>query len=257
MSLATADGPLSAHPADSNYEIEGPAHKIFWHPITRRIRAELAGETVVDTREARLLYETGYRARLYVPLADVRSEAIEPSERTSYCPFKGTASYRTLRVGDRVAEDAVWVYDEPNAETAWLEGYGGVYEDRFDRWLDEEDEVLGHLPDPFHRVDIRHSTRTIRVTGPDLAVLAETSAPLVLSETGIADRIYIPRADVRVDLQRSEKVTVCPYKGTSTYWSAPGAPDVAWSYEHPLAESSLIAGYLSFDGEGIEVTEYR
>src|SRR5882757_11564045 len=92
MSLAIADGPLSAHPADSNYEIEGPAHKIFWHPITRRIRAELAGETVADTREARLLYETGYRARLYVPLADVRSDAVEPSERTSYCPFKGTAS---------------------------------------------------------------------------------------------------------------------------------------------------------------------
>jgi len=62
---------------------------------------------------------------------------------------------------------------------------------------------------------------------------------------------------VRVELERSEKVTVCPYKGTSTYWSAPGVPDVAWSYELPLAESALIAGYVSFDGEGIEVTESR
>ena len=77
MSLATADGPLSAHPADSNYEIEGPAHKIFWHPHTRRLRAELGGETVIDTREARLLYETGIRARLYVPLDDVRQDLIE------------------------------------------------------------------------------------------------------------------------------------------------------------------------------------
>jgi uncharacterized protein (DUF427 family) len=255
MSLATAHGPLSADPADSNYEIEGPAHKIFWHPHSRRLRAELAGETVIDTREARLLYETGIRARLYVPLDDVRQELIESSERTSYCPFKGTASYRTLRSGDRVAHDALWVYDEPNEETAWLDGYAGVYEERFDRWLDEEDEVLGHLPDPFHRVDIRRSSRTIRVIGPDSTVLAESSTPLVVSETGVVDRIYLPRADARVSLERSEKVTVCPYKGRSTYWSAAGSPDVAWSYETPLPEAARLAGYLSFDGEGIEVSE--
>ncbi len=255
MSLATADGPLSAHPADSNYAIEGPAHKIFWHPHTRRLRAEIAGKTVIDTRDARLLYETGIRARLYVPLADVRQDLIEPSELTSYCPFKGTASYRNVRVGDRLVRHALWVYDEPNRETHWLEGYAGVYEERFDRSLDEDDEVLGHLPDPFHRVDIRHSSRTFRVTGSDGTVLAESSAPLIVAETGISDRIYLPRADVRVPLERSDKVTLCPYKGTSTYWSAPGSADVAWSYERPLPESARLAGFVSFDGDGIEVSE--
>jgi uncharacterized protein (DUF427 family) len=255
MSLATSHGPLSAQPADSNYEIEGPAHKIFWHPHTRRLRAELAGVTVIDTRAARLLYETGIRPRLYVPLADVRQDLIEPSETTSYCPFKGTASYRSVRVGDRVATDALWVYDEPNRETHWLDGYAGVYEERFDRSLDEDDEVLGHLPDPFHRVDIRRSSRTFRVLGPDSTVLAESSSPLIVSETGISDRIYLPRADVRVPLERSEKVTVCPYKGTSTYWSVPGTPDAAWSYETPLPESVRLAGYVSFDGDGIEISE--
>jgi uncharacterized protein (DUF427 family) len=255
MSLATADGPLSAHPAESNYEIEGPAHKIFWHPHSRRLRVELGGQTVIDTRAARLLYETGIRARLYVPLADVRQDLIEPSELTSYCPFKGTASYRTVRVGDRVAKDALWVYDAPNRETHWLDGYAGVYEERFDRSLDEDDEVLGHLPDPFHRVDIRRSSRRFRVTGPDSALLAESSSPLIVSETGLADRVYLPRADVRVPLERSEKVTVCPYKGTSTYWSTSGADDVAWSYERPLPESVRLAGYVSFAGEGIEVSE--
>ena len=255
MSLATADGPLSARPADSNYEIEGPAHKIFWHPHTRRLRAELGGETVIDTREARLLYETGIRARLYVPLDDVRQSLIEASELTSYCPFKGTASYRTVRLGDRVAQDALWVYDDPNEETPFLAGYAGVYEERFDRWLDEEDEVLGHLPDPFHRVDIRRSGRAFRVTGPDSTIIAETSAPLIVSETGFTDRIYVPRDDVRIALEPSEKVTVCPYKGRTTYWSAAGAPDIAWSYDTPLPESVRLAGYLSFDGEGIEVSE--
>jgi len=93
------------------------------------------------------------------------------------------------------------------------------------------------------------------VTGPDSALLAESSSPLIVSETGLADRVYLPRADVRVPLERSEKVTVCPYKGTSTYWSTSGADDVAWSYERPLPESVRLAGYVSFAGEGIEVSE--
>jgi uncharacterized protein (DUF427 family) len=115
--------------------------------------------------------------------------------------------------------------------------------------------VLGHLPDPFHRVDIRHSNRKTRVTGPGSKVLAESSSPLIVSETGIRDRLYIPRADVRVALERSEQATVCPYRGTTTYWSAPGCPDAAWSYGAPLPESVRLAGYVSFDGEGIEVSE--
>jgi uncharacterized protein (DUF427 family) len=252
MSLTRGDGPLTREPAESNYTIEGPAHRIFFEPFTRRVRAELAGETVIDTRNARLLHETGIAARLYVPLADVRADRLEPSELTTFCPFKGDATYRSLRVGDRIAQDALWLYEHPIETARWLEGYAGVYMDRFDRWLDEDDEVVGHLPDPYHRVDIRHSSRKVRVTAGD-AVLAETSEPLIVSETGIVDRVYVPRSDVLVELERSERVTACPYKGYSTYWSTSDAPDIAWSYETPLPESLRLAGYVSFDGEGVEV----
>jgi uncharacterized protein (DUF427 family) len=255
MSLTTGNGPLAATPGDSNYAIDSPAHRLFMLPVTRRIRAELGGETVLDTRDARLLYETGYRARLYVPIADFRPGVLLSSERTTFCPFKGAATYRSLRVGERLSEDAIWLYEEPNAETPWLQGYAGVYEERFDRWLDEDEVVLGHLPDPFHRVDIRRTSRTVRVTGSDGSVLAESSAPVLVSETGLADRFYLPRADVLVPLEQSERTWTSPYKGHATYWSAPGAADVAWSYETPTAESQALAGLVSFDGEGIEVTE--
>ncbi len=60
---------------------------------------------------------------------------------------------------------------------------------------------------------------------------------------------------MRVPLEQSEKVTHCPYKGTTTYWSVPGVPDAAWSYDAPLPESMRLAGYVSFDGEGIEISE--
>jgi uncharacterized protein (DUF427 family) len=255
MSLTTGNAPLAATPGDSNYSIESPAHRLFMLPVTRRIRAELNGETVLDTREARLLYETGIRARLYVPVADFRPGALVASEQTTYCPFKGTATYRTVQAGDRRSENAIWVYDEPNPETPWLKGYAGVYEERFDRWLDEDDEFVGALPDPFHRVDIRHTSRHIRVTGPGDVVLADSTAALLVSETSTPDRFYLPRADVKVDLVPGERTWTCPYKGHASYWSAPGAPDVAWSYETPIAESVPLAGYISFDGEGIDVVE--
>jgi uncharacterized protein (DUF427 family) len=93
------------------------------------------------------------------------------------------------------------------------------------------------------------------VTGPDGSLLAESSAPVLVSETGLADRFYLPRADVLVPLEQSERTWTSPYKGHATYWSAPGAADVAWSYETPTAESQALAGLVSFDGEGIEVTE--
>jgi uncharacterized protein (DUF427 family) len=256
MSLTTASGPLAPEPAPSNYSIDGPKHRIAFTDFPRRLRAEIGGETVIDTRAAKLLHETAILARLYVPLADVRADLLRPSDTASHCPFKGDATYRSIAVGDQVSEDALWVYEDPNSETPWLKGYAGVYEDRFDRWLDEDEEISGHVRDPFHRVDARASSRHVRVTGPGGEVLAESEHPLVVSETGIPNRFYIPRSDVRAELERSEKdQTVCPYKGWATYWSAPGAPDIAWSYDEPLDGVAALAGHVSFDGEGIAVEE--
>jgi uncharacterized protein (DUF427 family) len=258
MSLTFGAGPLSRKPADTNYEIDGPAHRIYFHPFGRRVRVELGGEVVVDTLDAHLLHETAILPRLYVPVADIRPGVLEASDTTSHCPFKGDATYRTVRVGDAVAEDGLWLYEHPLPAAPWLAGFAGVYEDRFDRLLDEDDEVVGgHLRDPFHRVDVRHTSRHARVTGPDGAVLAESTRPLLVAETGVRNRFYLPRDDVRADLERSDTPTACPYKGVGTYWHVAGTKDAAWSYEHPPDGATPIAGHVSFDGEGIEVTEVR
>ena len=90
-----------------------------------------------------------------------------------------------------------------------------------DEWYDEDERVEGHLRDPYHRVDVRRSSRHVRVRLNDSdTVLAETSLPLLLSETGLPNRFYIPAEDVRQDLlEPSDTHTVCPYKGTASYWS--------------------------------------
>ncbi|MGQ0479677.1 MAG: DUF427 domain-containing protein [Pseudonocardia sp.] len=251
MTLTRAPGPLAGIDGQlTNYRIDGPRHRLLMHPFPRRVRAELGGQTVLDTRAGVLLHETGLLPQLYLPETDLRAELIERTDHHTHCPFKGDASYYTVRVGDRSAENAVWYYPEPVPEASWLRGYVALYWKAMDRWLDEEEEASGHLPDPFHRVDVRATGRQVRVLAGD-TVLADSTRALLLSETGLPNRYYLPVVDLAEDLLvTSATRTVCPYKGRAGYWSlrldGRELADVAWAYEQPFAEAARIAGYRCF-----------
>jgi uncharacterized protein (DUF427 family) len=257
MTLTQPPGPLSGRPAPANYTIDGPQHKLLLTPFPRRVRGELGGEVVIDTRRAHLLHETGLKPQLYVPLDDVRSDTLERSDHATHCPFKGDASYRSIRVGDRVAENALWVYDEPLERAAWLRGLAGCYLDRIDRWLDEDEPVPG-FRDPYHRVDVRRTGSRVEVRARDQVVAASERA-LLLSETGLPNRFYVPRADVSAPLHGpTETTSVCPYKGVASYLTLelPGGDrldDAAWTYDAPLGDAAAAAGHVSFSGDEIEV----
>lgn len=273
MALTFPPGPLSAQPGEANYRIDGPAHKILLTPTAKRVRVVVGDgrggtATVVDTTRAVLLHETAILPRYYVPLEDVTAQFLVPSDTSTHCPFKGDASYRSVKVGDRVVEDLIWTYETPNPELAGLAGMAGLYlekldmgpgPDQQDAVLEEEQAILGHPRDPFHRVDAWPSSRHVEVvwTRPDgeRVVLADTTAPVGVFETSLPPRWYVPVADVRTDLLRdSETLTVCGYKGVATYRSLVDGPDdVAWGYEDPLAEAAPLPGHLSFWGDDITV----
>jgi len=164
-----------------------------------------------------------------------------------------------LAAGGRAAENAIWSYPEPNEEASWLRGYAGFYWGAMDEWYDEDERVEGHFRDPYHRVDVRRSSRPVRVLLGEV-VLAETTRPLLLSETGLPNRFYIPAADVRQDLlEESDTHTLCPYKGTASYWTVSAGDrklaDAVWSYPQAEGDSAAVSGYLSFlhDDLSIEV----
>jgi uncharacterized protein (DUF427 family) len=257
MGLTFSDGPLSPHaPQTVNYRVDGPAHKLLMHPYPRRIRAVVGGRAVLDTVDAVLVHETALKPRLYVPEEDVDASAFVPSEHTTHCPFKGDASYRSLQVGDRVVENALWAYPEPIDSAPWLKGYASLYWEAADEWFDEDEQIFG-ITDPFHRVDVRSSSRHVQVLAGDV-VVAESSTPTLVAETGLPNRWYLSPDDVRVALEPTATQTHCPYKGDASYWTVrlPAGrelADAAWAYPEPLAESARVAGRLSFLHDDLRV----
>lgn len=255
-SIAPFGRPNGGH---TNFEIPAkPAHLLYLHLIPQRIRGEVAGTVIAESTSARMLHETRMLPRWYLPRADVAVGLLEPSGTSTHCPFKGDARYWNLRVGDRVVADAFWEYPEPLPTAPPLAGLLAPDLEKLTSWWEEDDELFGHPKDPFHRVDLRRSSRTVTVS-VDGAVVASTRRPLAVDETGFPTRWYVPVADLDDGLLTpTETSTICPYKGRANYWSlrAAGGPiaDVAWGYEHPLEGMERLAGHACFaPGDAVTV----
>jgi uncharacterized protein (DUF427 family) len=257
MSLTLGPGPLGTRPGgEANYTIDGPRHRIWFQDHPRRMRAEVAGRTVLDSVRGRLLHESNIPPRLYVPLDDFDRALLEPTDHTTHCPFKGDAGYFTIRAGDAVRENAVWAYRDPLPEAVWLAPFASLYWHLADEWYEEDERVSG-LRDPYHRVDVRRTSRPVRVVADDGTEVARSDRAALVFETGAQPRFYLPREDVAAELVPSAKRSQCPYKGEATYLSVRLGErlidDAAWSYEQPLEGALGARGLVSFHHEGLEV----
>jgi uncharacterized protein (DUF427 family) len=221
------------------------------------VRVVFNGATIADSKRVKLLRETGHRPVYYFPREDVRMDLLQHTDHHTHCSYKGDASYWTIRVGDRAAENAVWSYLDPIPEQQAIKGYLAFYWNLVDAWYEEAEQIFAHARDPYHRVDVLDSTRHVRVEINGQTV-AETSRPRLLFETGHPTRYYIPQQDVRMDLLTpTETHTRCPYKGEASYWMAKVGeaelPDIVWSYLDPIAECPRIKSYCSFFNEKVDI----
>jgi uncharacterized protein (DUF427 family) len=257
MGLTSGSGPFGEEPAGRfNFTPESPTGSVlFWDPVPYRLRAFLAGEPVFDTTAARLLYETGHLPVYYVPEDDLSHELLERSDATTRCPHKGEATYRSIRVGDQLAEDAVWAYREPLEPAGFLAGHAALYWNRVDEWWIEDERVFGHPRDPYHRIDVFETRRRVRVL-VEGEEIADSRRARVLFETGLPPRFYLPRDDVRMELlEPSTKQTRCAYKGVASYWHARAGgelhEDLVWTYPEPDYDGQRIAGLVCFFNERV------
>lgn len=235
-----------------------PGYRIDFEPCAKRLRIVFGGETIADTTAVRLLHETKHIPVYYFPRADVRMDLLTPTDHTTFCPFKGTASYYTLAGGGRRADNAVWTYAAPFDEVPEIKDYLAFYWDKMDHWYEEDEEIFVHARDPYKRIDIVDSSRPVRIVlGRE--TVAESTGARFLFETGLPTRYYLPATDVRVDLIPSETHTSCPYKGTASYWSVKAGgrvfEDIVWFYPDPVPEAAKIKDRVCFFNEKVDAIE--
>jgi uncharacterized protein (DUF427 family) len=254
MSLTVGTSPFGQRPAgEFNFELPRTKGLIYFEDSPRRIRARLGGETVVDSRHAKLLHEHGHLPVYYFPEDEVRMDLLVPSDKHTTCPYKGEASYWSVHAGGKVSEDAVWSYPDPLADAPPIAGYYAFYWHKMDEWYEEDEPAIVHARDPYHRIDVLDTSRHVRIS---LAgeTLAESTRTRVLYETSLPPRWYFAREDVRMDLLNpSDTRTGCAYKGFASYWSVGDEDDLVWSYPDPRREVDRIKDYLAFFNERVDV----
>jgi uncharacterized protein (DUF427 family) len=138
-----------------------------------------------------------------------------------------------------------------------LDGYITIPWDSLDHWFEEDEEVFVHPRDPFVRVDALKSSRHVRVER-DGHLLAESDAPILVFETGLPTRYYLPERDVDPSLLAGSALqTGCPYKGSASYrdvlLDGRRHPGLFWYYQAPFKEVSAVKGYLAPYNERVDL----
>ncbi len=227
MSLTMGSGPFGHRPA-GRFNVEIPLREVlFVEPSPRWIRAARGGETVVDSRRAKLLHQHGALARYFIPREDVRWELLGDVEPVT-----------------------------PPAGAPDLDGHVGFAWDDLDAWFEEDEQLISHAIDPAHRIDVRPTSRHVVVSVGGV-VLADTRRARALFESGLPTRWYVPREDVRVELVPSELQTACAYKGVAAYHSVRVGDEllenVAWSYPQPRHDAVPVRDLVCFFDEAVDV----
>jgi uncharacterized protein (DUF427 family) len=203
-----------------------------------------------------MLRENGVLPVYYFPQADLRMDLLQPTGHTLHDDRKGDADQLTVRVKDRAAEDAAWIFKAPIPEWPEIMEHVAFQWNKMDQWLEEEEEVFVHPRDPYKRVDVMPSSRHVRVVVGGETV-ADSRRPTLLFETGLPTRYYLPAEDVRMDLlEPTDTSSRCPYKGKASYWTVRAGnttgKDFVWGYQDPIAECPKIKGLLCFFNERVD-----
>jgi uncharacterized protein (DUF427 family) len=235
------------------------AAPLLFEQSPRWVRAKVGDITVADSRRVLLVWEEDKVLPVYLfPREDVRTDLLRPSENPLPETHHGLASYWTLEIDGQLTENAAWTYAAaPPPEGEKLEGYIAFEWEAMDTWYEEEERVIAHPRDPYHRVDTRKRSRHVQVIAGG-ETLAESRRPKLVFETGLPTRYYLPPEDVQTDLLKpSETRTLCAYKGEAHYYSVmvdgEVHEDIAYTYPDPLPDNHQIRGLICFFNERADI----
>jgi uncharacterized protein (DUF427 family) len=254
MGLSWQQGPL-APGAIGRFLVPGPLpdRLLFAEPLRRRMRVQFGGAWIADSEDVVLLHEPGRYPVAYFPLADITADVLQPSEHTTRHRDLGLTSWYTVRSGEHSKPRAAWQHTGLPGYASDLKGRIAFAWRAMDAFYEEDERIVGHAADAYHRIDIRATSRHLVVRHGN-QVIADTTRPLALYESGFAPRWYVPRADVDESaLAPAEGQTFCPYKGLCSYYDIGDTHRAAWSYEDAWTEVRRVSGLVSFEPDKVEV----
>ncbi len=215
----------------------------------RWVRAVSHDVTVAESKNPMILIESQGEQDYYFRFEDVREDLLTPSEHQESSGYRGLKRFWHLKANGATVENAAWSY-LPKENRPDLTDFIAFDWNKMDHWYEEQEEVFFHARNPYHRVDFIDSTRHVEVFVEGQKV-AETTNPLMVFETTLNPRIYIPESDVNFDyLVSTKSKTHCPYKGDAAYYALKVNgeiyKDAAWYYPEPIPEAPRLKGTIAF-----------
>jgi len=256
MGLSWQQGPLGRNPNGMFLAATPmPERVLYVEPLRRGMSVEFGDGIVARSDGAVLLFEPARYPVAYFPVNDIAEGVLEPTDReTTHEDLGGTRWFDVVGEDGRRAKRGAWQHVDPPARAAALRDTVAFSWRAMDAFYEEDERILGHAADPYHQIDIRRSSRHLVVRDGD-RVVADTSGPLVLYESGFAPRWYVPRADVIAEaLHAVQGQTFCPYKGLASYYDIGDAKQAAWSYRAPFDEMARIGDLVSFEPDKVTIT---
>jgi uncharacterized protein (DUF427 family) len=230
-----------------------PRTEIRLDHTAKRIRVFFAGDVLADSVSAQLCYVTGQHPEYVIPVAEITWAKLMVDDVSLVDSPVG--SYRPIRSAVGKREIGRSYVGGPAS------GFVSFDFEGMDAWFEEDEQIWFHARDPFRRVDVIESSRQIEITVGS-QVVARSSRPRLVTETGLPERWYVPRIDVDWShLTPSATSSGCQYKGIANWWhmSQEGSDklaDLVWGYERPIPEAGKLAGLVSFYAEHAAVETY-
>ena len=214
----------------------------------------LRGNWIADSEHVLLLFEPGRYPVAYFPETDVSPHALERTEHTTQHPDLGLTSWYSVRAGEQhIAPRGAWQHTDLPAHASEIQARVAFAWRAMDAFYEEDERIVGHAADTYHRIDIRQASRNLVVRHRD-RIIADTKRPVVLYKSGFAPRWYVPRADIDKSALIPVKLqTFCPYKGLCSYYSIDDARLAAWSYPDAYPEVRRISNLVSFEPDIVSV----
>jgi len=255
VGLYWQQGPLSTG-AIGRFLVPEPLPKrlLYVERLRRRMRVRFGGNWIADSENVLVLFEPARYPVAYFPQSDVSPHVLERTEHTTQHADLGLTSWCSVRADEQhIAPRAAWQHTALPAHARELHARVAFAWRAMDGFYEEDERIVGHAADPYHRIDIRQASRNLVVRHRD-RIIADTKRPLVLYESGFAPRWYVPRADIDESALAPVKLqTFCPYKGLCSYYSIGDARLGAWSYPDAYPEVCRISNLISFEPDIISV----